>query len=493
MKFFKLSTLIVLFTVSTPVFAGGAYIINNNGDPILWQNSASDRIEIHPESGSCGQFSNSEMLTRLANNLEEWTSLGTLDLGFTIVSGTVGAVNGDNYTDFLVGMGGNTSQQNIDNSQDGINPILFDDDGEISDGATGESNGRFTLLGFASPDSFTADPSDSSLITAIVGGQGVFNCYCLEDESGDPAHSDCSSPFLVDDLDFTMVHEMGHIINLDHTQINANLHNDGDDANDDFLPTMFPVAVSAANQKTPMEDDIVAISSNYPTSTFFTASNATSAYCRVTGTLLDRFGEDMRCVDLQFTVSGDPFYNVAFVSGAYAPAVDNNGDNDTADDEECTSDCGDFVFYLDPDKSYTLATNDINSSFVGGSGISPCANGQLPECTALNISRCTDGDESTSCQSCVVTETLSTNTSNSSIASLIESQCTAGATVNLGNILSNSISGVTAGSGTASGGSALSACGLNTQTGRSHSSMLAITTFVLVLGLLSLRFRRQNF
>lgn len=481
-----LGLLAMILDVSS-VQAGGALIININGSPVSWDANNSDKkITVHPEAGSCGQFNNSQMATRLTNNLQQWSDITTVDLGFTIQSGTVPSVNGNNYTSFLAGVSGNTSQQNTDNVQDGINPILYDDDGEIIDSATGQNNGRFTILGFANPAGFSVDSSNTSLFTNIVDGQAVFNCYCLDDGNGNPANNDCTSTFSVDDLDFTMVHELGHMINLDHTQVNSSLINDGDTSNDNNIPSMFPVSVSASNQITPMEDDIVTLSSLYPSSTFFSQGSTSSTYCQVTGTLLDSSSNAMRCVDLQFQ-SDDTAFNVAFVSGAYAAASDGNSDNDTADDGECTSGCGGFTIYLRPGRTYALVASAINSSFVGGSGISPCANGQLAACT---------GNSSTT-SGCAANETLTVNSAGETISTKIATECTAGAVVALGNIGSNSISGDSGGSSTggSTGGSGstssstTAACSLNTANVKEGSGLLGL--FVL-LGLGALIVRQKT-
>jgi hypothetical protein len=132
----------------------------------------------------------------------------------------------------------------------------------------------------------------------------------------------------------------------------------------------------------------------------------------VTGALLDADGNQLRCADVQ-AIPSDLSKSVAFVSGAYAPAEDSNGNGDTVDPGECVSNCGDFQLYLDPGVDYTIKVHPINSTFTGGSGISPCANGQL---TTIN------------------TETIATVTA---------AQCTEGATITLGDLTTTSTGGVT--------------------------------------------------
>lgn len=417
---FFITVFFLIFVFVTQSFAGAGYVISTSGAPARWDNSAA--IEIHPESGVCGSFSNAQMLTKLATNLAEWSNLDEVDIQFDIVSGEIGGVDGCNYGDYLANVTGSTDT--TASLSDGLNPILFDDNGDIVASVAGTAN-RFRVLGFASPAGFTSDYSE------IVDGQAVFNCRCLAGNSNGACTSGSSTTtFSEDDLNFTMTHELGHFINLDHTQVNCttssldvtddSVHcqdSDGDDvcdnlcdnastSDDDDIPAMYPVSENAGEQISPMQDDIVALAGLYPADTF------TATYCHVTGTLLDSSGNELRCADVQATTD-DPADSVAFVSGAYAVGVDNNGDLDSVDDGECTSGCGDFELHLTPGKSYTVHVEPINSSFTSGSGISPCANDQLDT---------------------IVSEVIAS----------ISAQCTAGATVNLGNITTDSTGGVDA-------------------------------------------------
>lgn len=390
----KLLLIVTGLLIPLASFAGGGYIITESGAPSEWDNSSS--IRIHPESGACGSFTNTQMLTKLDDNLGFWLDLSDVNLDFVVTSGSIGGVDGCNYGTYLVGVDG---ASNVGIS-DGLNPVLFDNDGEIVAAVAGTSN-KFRVLGFANPSGFANNYAE------IVDGQAVFNCRCLPGNTNGACTSGSSTiEFTEDELNFTMVHELGHMLNLDHTQVNANLV-DGSADDDTYIPTMYPVSENAAAQISPMQDDIVALGTIYPSSTF------TSTYCRVTGTLLDSSGNRLRCADVQAKTS-DNADSVAFVSGAYAPAVDNNDDGDTADSGECTSNCGDFQLYLTPGKSYTISVKTINSTFTGGSGISPCANDQTEPCSSADTG-----------ESCIEDQDIATVTS---------SQCTAGGTLALGNI-----------------------------------------------------------
>jgi hypothetical protein len=326
---------------------------------------------------------------------------------------------------------------------DGLNPILFDDDGDIIAAVTGSSN-RFRVLGFANPAGFSNDFSE------ISDGQAVINCRCLTgNTNGSCSIGGTTVTFSEDETDFTIIHEMGHFINLDHTQVNDDL-NDEDSSDDDDLPTMYPISVAPASQLTLHRDDIIAIARLYPTSTF------ASSTCQLSGDLLDRDGNELRCADVQARTS-DLSDTVAFVSGAEAPAVDDNGDADTDDDGECQSDCGHFVLHLEPGKSYTISVNPINADFIGGSGISPCVEEQL---------------------SSIVAEDIGTITAD---------QCTAGAALTFsGDITTTSTGGVTQatdGTDTGDDDSGGSVCSLRPARSVAWADAAVLAAGLMILGL----------
>lgn len=375
--------------------AGGGYVIATDGTPYTWDDAAA--ISIHPESGSCASFSNSEMIDILEINLAHWTDLEETGIAFSTVEGSVGSVDGSNYLTFIPGLTGSASTT----VTDGLHPIIFDDDGEIVASVAGAAN-RFRVLGFSSPSGFSTSSPE------IVDSYLVVNCRCLADNPNGACTSGTSTiEFTTAERDFTQVHEMGHFLNLDHTQIYGEVYDDDDTTNDNLGATMYPLSESAADQITPKQDDIIAIGHLYPSSSF------ASMYCLVTGTLLDADGNPLRCADVQAVTSSIPD-GVAFVSGAYAEAADGNSDNDTVDEGECTSGCGDFQLYLEPGKEYSINVRAINSAFQGGSGISPCAFGQLTTIV--------DAD---------------------AVATISGSQCVGGTTVALGEITTSSTGGVT--------------------------------------------------
>lgn len=437
MRLFFLWVLVVLLCQVSTVFAGQGFIVNDEGTPLIWDASSSAPISVHLDSGACGQFSNSDMQTRFASAVAEWTDLGFVDLSFSVDATTLGGVDGCNYGTYLASVAGSVDSDAANN--DGYNPVLFDNDAEITRLATGESNYLF-ILGFATLTGFSTDAGNADLPTGVGAAQAVFNCYCLETADGDYNNSECETSDIKIGSTlqyYTMVHEMGHFLNLDHS-----LNNDDLEADDFSVMYPFVDLDTPPTQTDPTEDDAVTLSSLYPATGFFTESDTGSAYCKVTGTVLDHssFNNELRCADLRATAS-DTSLNVNTTSGAYAPATDANDDGDTQDSGECTDNCGDFVLYLQPGVSYTLSVASMDSSAVNGGGVGPCRSSQLSACTTLIVNRCTSGLD---CTACVNDETLTTNNDGNDITTLISTGCTAGAVVNLGNITTGSVSSTSA-------------------------------------------------
>lgn len=391
MRKYFLLIILTLFIVPSLVFAGGPFVVNDNGEAATWDTSSD--IDYNPESGTCATFSNGEMLTKIDTNISFWSDITNVSIVFNEVTGSLGDVDSSNFNDFFVDSAGDPGLT------DGFNPVIFDDDGEIVADLFGSAN-RFVVLGFAGPDGFLDN------FATIVDGQAVFNCFCLAGNPSDPGGL-CAAAgvtFREADLDFTMEHEFGHFLGFDHSQVNEDLAESGCDTGDSLLvkngvkfvgggdcddvPSMYPQSIDPEDQITPARDDeVIAL-------TLYGDSGWDDSLCTVTGVLEDNSGDALRCADLQ-AITSDITDTISVVSGAFAPAEDTNGDGFTDGASECLSDCGQFTLRgLDPAKSYDITVKPIDPRWVGGSSISPCGNGQLTgivEEVIATVSGCTTG------------------------------------------------------------------------------------------------------
>lgn len=369
MKNLLFLTLLLFSLLPSPSRAGGPFIVTEEGTPVSWGENPT--ISYHPEEGLCSTFSNAEMLTKLETVLAVWKNLVEADVNFLQVNDRLTDIDGDNYETYVYTGSGTTTNNNT--LTDGFNAVAFDDDGDIVAAVAGEAN-RYLVLGFAAINAYSATTG------LVTDGMAVLNCRCVESH---PIYDTCTSggatvTVTEADLDFTILHEFGHFLNLDHSQVNIDFFDDGNTANDADIPIMFPLAFDTASGTAPREDDVVALAALYPSDEFL------NEHCLISGDLLDDAGNPLRCADVQATTN-DTSETVAYVSGTAAAAEDNNGDNDTVDDGECNSNCGHFELYLVPGREYTVTVKPIYPGFTGGSGMGPCTNEQITTIEEENI------------------------------------------------------------------------------------------------------------
>lgn len=412
LKFFGLLLFSILFSLSSSMsLAGGPINVTPSGVAVNWGDSPT--VDYHTEEGSCSTLSNSEILTKLQTVFDIWNDLTEAEVTYSAVDEALTSINSTNYeTYFYTGSGTTTNNATL---TDGFNPIVFDDDGEITAALAGSAN-KFLVLGLTQITAY-------SLTTAeIADAQMVLNCRCVETH---PTLGACTSggniiTLAEGDLDWVILHEGGHYVNLDHSQVNFDLWNNSSSVDDDDVPIMFPVSHDTTpTLNTPSEDDIAAMAALYPSTSFL------AERCLIVGDLQDEDGNAVRCADVQATTS-DTADTMAFISGAKAVAQDLNNDGDTVDAGECESNCGRFELYLDPEKiSYTLTVQPIFESFIVGSSVGPCVNAQA------------DGIE------------------EEVIATITATECVAGETYDLGDItISSSGTSSTDGNGTGTGNNA---------------------------------------
>jgi len=123
--------------------------------------------------------------------------------------------------------------------------IVYDTDGTIIQSLGQDEN---VTLGFADAVCFSGDGTDNFFNRgyAVLNGKGITS-------------SNASADLLP-----VMVHEFGHMIGLDHSQVNVNCLGFCGAADLEGLPTMFPILVNGAAMTTPAADDIAGLSALYP-------------------------------------------------------------------------------------------------------------------------------------------------------------------------------------------------------------------------------------
>lgn len=331
--------------ISKPLEAIGPRSVTSDGTSVKW---ASVPITLHLEADlTITKDSQSKDLTSLIQAaLNQWVDLSESDVTFTL--GSFGSsVDNTNACDVLY----DATICPSGPTNDGKNPLVIDEDGSIMARFFGTGN-KFKTLGFASI------VSSNSSTGAAVRGEAVFNAACLKDfeTTGCSSVSGLSSGGFSDD-DFTsfIVHEIGHFLGLDHSQVNLTEATDSDTSNNSLINTMFPVFVigNGANFKTPDRDDQAGLAQLYANSTF--SSNTWS----MTGTVYNTDGTTgFQCANLVARRTDSSRSNaISALSGEFSSSSTNGRYE---------------ISGLSPGVSYTIDVEPISSSATGASGYTPC-------------------------------------------------------------------------------------------------------------------------
>ncbi|MDP1677118.1 MAG: T9SS type A sorting domain-containing protein [Bacteroidota bacterium] len=201
-------------------------------------------ISFKTDLGTMGNFTNAIGTNLAISSFQVWQNVATANITFSNGGQLPVDVNSTNYLTYL------------SNSSDGINPIIFDNDGSIVDALFGEGSSS-KVIGFAGSSYFTAGANAGFFSEGRAVMNGLF--------AG-------GTKFTEAQYKATFIHEFGHFIGLDHSQINYQFAGDGIKVNDSNIPTMFPTSTDEDTCLSSLNpDDISAVSQLYPKAAF--ASN----------------------------------------------------------------------------------------------------------------------------------------------------------------------------------------------------------------------------
>ena len=300
---------------SSYLYAGGP-LNSFNGRSIVYQ-SSDFPVPYHPDQGDLGDFSNGQATTMVNTCFQTWQGVSTATITFQNEGQLPVDVTSTNYSSYL------------DDFSDGINPIIFDSDGSIIDAEYG-AGASDSIIGFAGS---AYNTSTGYYVEGLAVLNGKF-----------------STIFTDDQFKATFFHEFGHLLGLDHTQINLQYVHDSNTTNDIYIPTMNPTATdddtSLAN---PNPDDKAAITLLYP------ASSVNTVYGKIEGTVTWKNGQPVLGANVVAVKIGDEDMN------QFSSVSDYHRQHN-----------GIFEMYLTPG-DYKLFIEPISQSFTGGSSVGPYA------------------------------------------------------------------------------------------------------------------------
>ena len=346
------------------------------GQPFVWDVSKPIRYTVDggPLSVSpSGQvvISNSQGVARVQSLFQNWQSVSTTSITYSyagLISGAGIPANGDVKTiqDFNAITGScNSGTQN---------PVIFDADGSLLR-ALGLSP---LVIGFSG--TCKLDPQAGHIVSALVFLNGQF-----QDGVSDPNTSNFE--LTADQFDEAITHEMGHFSGLDHSQINLDLFQSGFVGNcpvDELagLPLMFPVEFCQSRKSAGLPilapDDVAWISKLYPNGSYSSNYGIISGFVFFSDGITHVQGLNViaRRVDDPSTPQDESKrVAVSVVSGfefTGNPGQAITGDNMAGSLLGSRNPA--FIGYYEipvPPGTYTVQTENLDASFVGGSSVGP--------------------------------------------------------------------------------------------------------------------------
>ncbi len=340
MKFGRMSwnwiifqSLIFLLSFAAPVaYAGGPLVVKTDGTPLKW--STTNPVPFSPDGGNLGLWDNATAVTNVLEAFNDWgPDISTSALTFSNAGPIPGDGNVNTVAEFNALDG---------NCADGISPVIFDADGSLFSALGLPTN----IIAFAGPECYI--PATGTITQSFAAFNGKWF-------DGNSANGELT----LSEFKGVLVHEFGHWLNLDHSQVNGQYFlGDSDPGFSTFGPpplssveVMFPFAIGGAT--TPRKDDVAAISRLYPTGGFGTTTGT------ITGTIFLPNGvTPFQGADVIARNISDPYNDaISNVSGSPYASPSSVGSYELPG--------------LTDGASYSVEIVNVNSQFTGGSGVGP--------------------------------------------------------------------------------------------------------------------------
>jgi hypothetical protein len=225
-----IGALILGTCVFSPSWSGNP-LVTDSGLLLKWN---THNVVYHVDRGGLGVYSEDFMKNLTIKAFNEWSNISKSRINFTFGTLLNEDVTESNFWNY------------IDNPKDGLNPIIFDANGALIN----------LLLGNGAADQTLgiAGPLYNSLTGVIIEAEAILNGKMFTNQVVD-----------LERIYSTLLHEIGHFIGLDHSQLHLDFAYDHDLSNNLFLPIMFPLETSDQfSSQSLSEDDRFTLAGVYP-------------------------------------------------------------------------------------------------------------------------------------------------------------------------------------------------------------------------------------